>query len=115
MACLVCSVSSNLTGRPVFLCRTVARSLNCVAVRCDVLDFNVQHITAAEFAVDRQIEHGKVSRGPAIINRVLIDQTWFGRSGGFAPINLPLFQGVRREAVQRLDSSGMVVLLNFRG
>ena len=27
-----------------------------------------------------------------------IDHTWLGRSGGFAPMSLPLFQGVRREA-----------------
>jgi uncharacterized membrane protein len=25
---------------------------------------------------------------------IRIDQTWFGRSGGLAPISLPLFQGV---------------------
>jgi peptide/nickel transport system substrate-binding protein len=29
---------------------------------------------------------------PAICNRVRIDQTCFGRSGGFWPISLPLFQ-----------------------
>ncbi len=40
---------------------TDRRSLDCVAVRCDVLDFDGHHITAAEFAVDCQIEHGEVS------------------------------------------------------
>src|SRR5262249_37141830 len=44
---------------------------------------------------------------PPTINRVLIDQTWFGRSGGLAPINLTLFQGVRRQELERLLSSGM--------
>ena len=34
---------------------------------------------------------------PSTSNRVLIDQTCFGRSGGLAPISLPLFQGVRYE------------------
>ena len=34
---------------------------------------------------------------PAICSLVRIDQTCFGRRGGFAPINLPLFQGSRRE------------------
>lgn len=34
---------------------------------------------------------------PSASNRVLIDQTCFGRSGGLAPISLPLFQGVRYE------------------
>ena len=31
---------------------------------------------------------------PSTINRVLMDQTCFGRSGGLAPISFPLFQGV---------------------
>ena len=31
--------------------------------------------------------------------RTRIDQTCFGRSGGFWPINLPLFQGSRATAV----------------
>jgi len=35
---------------------------------------------------------------PAICSFVRIDQTCFGRRGGFAPINFPLFQGSRREA-----------------
>jgi hypothetical protein len=33
---------------------------------------------------------------PSICNRVRIDQTCFGRSGGFWPMSLPLFQGSRR-------------------
>ena len=32
---------------------------------------------------------------PSNSNRVLIDQTCFGRKGGLAPIILPLFQDVR--------------------
>jgi hypothetical protein len=32
---------------------------------------------------------------PSICNLVLINQTCFGRSGGFAPVSFPLFQGVR--------------------
>jgi hypothetical protein len=35
----------------------------------------------------------------------------FGRSGGLAPISLPLFQGVRLLAGEQVSSSGMVVLL----
>jgi hypothetical protein len=35
---------------------------------------------------------------PAICNLVRIDQTCFGRRGGFAPTSLPLFQGSRRGA-----------------
>jgi hypothetical protein len=31
-----------------------------------------------------------------IDNSAQLDQTWLGRSGGFAPVSLPLFQGSRR-------------------
>jgi hypothetical protein len=49
---------------------------------------------------------------PSIISRVLIAQTCFGRSGGLAPMSLPLFQGVRLVAANSYASlSGMVVLL----
>src|ERR1700730_18425464 len=53
---------------------------------------------------------------PAICSLVRIDQTCFGRRGGLAPINLPLFQGSRREA-WGLASVGscIVVLLCYRG
>src|SRR5438105_3987291 len=34
---------------------------------------------------------------PAICSLVRIDQTCFGRRGGFAPTSLPLFHGSRRE------------------
>jgi hypothetical protein len=32
---------------------------------------------------------------PSICNLVLINETCFGRSGGFGPISLPLFQSTR--------------------
>src|SRR6516225_4857612 len=41
---------------------------------------------------------------------VLIDHTWLGLSGGFAPGNLPLFQGIRRDEL----SEGRT-LLSFIG
>src|SRR5690349_13138643 len=52
---------------------------------------------------------------PSIINRVLMHQTCFGRSGGLAPISFPLFQGVRLGLVDVVGSlSGMFVLLGYR-
>ncbi len=50
------------------------------------------------FAQTRSVAQGqpkaqdgkKTNRGASIINRVLIDQTCFGRSGGLGPISLPL-------------------------
>jgi hypothetical protein len=38
---------------------------------------------------------------PSIIGRVRIDQTCFGRSGGLAPISLPLFHGPRWRVFRR--------------
>src|ERR1700693_3297950 len=49
---------------------------------------------------------------PAICSLVRIDQTCFGRSGGLAPTNLPLFQGTRFGAAGvGLSLSCMVILL----
>src|SRR5215831_14639698 len=41
---------------------------------------------------------------PSTINRVLMDQTCFGRSGGLAPISFPLFHGVRGRSFERHSS-----------
>src|SRR6202166_4298037 len=49
---------------------------------------------------------------PAICSLVRIDQTCFGRSGGLAPTNLPLFQGTRFGAAGAgVLLSCMVILL----
>src|SRR5258708_28251229 len=46
---------------------------------------------------------------------VRIDQTCFGRSGGFAPVSLPLFQGTRFGGVGvAITSSCIVILLDYR-
>jgi hypothetical protein len=44
---------------------------------------------------------------PSSSNRVLIDQTCFGRKGGLAPISLPLFQGVHLLVGEQISLSGM--------
>jgi hypothetical protein len=61
----------------------------------DILDPNGDDITAAKLAVDSQIEHARSRARPSIWSFVRIDQTCFGRSGSFAPVSLPLFQGNR--------------------
>jgi hypothetical protein len=72
-------------------------------------------IAAAKLAIDSQVKQGEVTYSrPSTSNRVLIDQTCFGRRGGLAPISLPLFQGVRWLAGERFPSSGMVVLLRYK-
>ena len=52
---------------------------------------------------------------PSIWSLVRIDQTCFGRSGGFAPVSLPLFQGTRLWGVGVVfTSSCLVTLLGYR-
>jgi hypothetical protein len=51
---------------------------------------------------------------PSICNRVRIDQTCFGRSGGFWPMSFPLFQGSRRGVEDIVCASvSMVILLGW--
>src|SRR5499427_6695424 len=52
---------------------------------------------------------------PSTWSFVRIDQTCFGRSGGFAPVSLPLFQGTRfGGAWVWIASSCIVILLGYR-
>src|SRR5712692_4664185 len=60
MACRVCSLNSNLTGRPVFFLSDRC-AIRRVAAGGDILDPDCDNVTATKLAVDRQIEHGKVA------------------------------------------------------
>ena len=63
MACRVCSVSSNRTGRPVF---SLAHrcSIDGVAIGSNVIDPDGDYVAAAQFTVDGKIEHRQVTRTP---------------------------------------------------
>src|SRR3954465_5398576 len=61
------------------------RAVDSISIWRYVLNLEGHHIAAPQLAIDRQIEHGEVASSPWTSNRVLIDQTCFGRSGGFAP------------------------------
>jgi hypothetical protein len=79
-----------------------------------IIDLNAEVSDGAfDLSVAQQELHGSEVTRPSNSNRVLIDQTCFGRSGGLAPISLPLFQGVRLVAGEQFSSSGMVVLLCY--
>jgi hypothetical protein len=58
-------------------------------------------VATTQLAIDRRVEQGEIANRHSINNPVRIDQTWFGRSGGLAPINLPLFHGVQLLEVER--------------
>src|SRR2546423_5574002 len=94
MAWRVCSLNSNLTGRPVFFCRTVARS----AVYPPAATSSTRMATTSHPRSLLSIARSNIARSrlrPSIWSLVLIDQTCLGRNGGFAPVSFPLFQGTR--------------------
>src|SRR5450631_1376352 len=109
----VCSVNSNRTGRPVFFWRTVARS----AVYPPAATSSTLIATTSQPRSLLSIARLNIARSrtrPSIWSFVRIDQTCLGRSGGFAPVSLPLFQGVRVGLFNRQASlSDMVVLLGY--
>jgi hypothetical protein len=77
-------------------------------VACNVLYLDSDDIAAAKLAVDGQIKKGEIAYSPLSSNRVLIDQTCFGRSGSLGPVSLPLIARrsfVSRYALLRLTSS----------
>src|SRR5215207_5854147 len=114
MAWRVCSLNSNLTGRPVFFCRTVARS----AVYPPEATSSTRIATTSQPRSLLSIARLNIARSrvrPSIWSFVRIDQTCFGRSGGFAPVSLPLFQGTRFGSVGvAITSSCIVILLGYR-
>jgi hypothetical protein len=85
-------------------------ALDGVAVRRNILHLESDNIATAQLAVDRKIEHRRSRLRSAIWSLVRIDQTCLGRSGGLAPISLPLFQAARFGAAL-VSLSCMVILL----
>ena len=61
----------------------------------DILDFDGNDVAAPQLAVDGEVEHGQVPDMSSTCRLVRIDQTCLGRSGGLAPISLPLSHGIR--------------------
>jgi hypothetical protein len=62
------------------------RSIDCVAMRRHVLNLESHHVAPRSLL---SIAMARSRVRPSTINRVLMDQTCFGRSGGLAPISLP--------------------------
>src|SRR5437879_1450166 len=94
MAWRFCSLNSSLTGRPVFFCRTIARS----AVYPPAATSSTRMATTSQPRSLLSIARLNMARSrarPSIWSFVRIDQTCWGRSGGFAPVSFPLFHGAR--------------------
>src|SRR6202049_438733 len=79
---------------PVFFWRTVARS---TAYPLGAMSSTLRATTSQPRSLlsIATLNIAKSRVRPAICSLVRIDQTCFGRSGGLAPTNLPLFQGTR--------------------
>jgi hypothetical protein len=67
---------------------------NGMALWRDVGDAQADQIAAAQLAVDAKVEQRQIRLDNCSVLRIA--QTCLSRSGGLAPISLPLFQGVRR-------------------
>lgn len=105
------------SNRSARLVLTYRGSVERIIGGCDVLNLQDDNVAAAQLAIDREIKTSQDRVfAPSIWSFVRIDGTCFGRSGGFGPISLLLFQGTRvREFVLMLASSCIVILLRFRG
>jgi hypothetical protein len=96
MNCQACFMSNT-----VHLYRGAAPSRN-------ILYPDGDDVTAAKLAVDRQIEQGKVSHTTFDLQLGPDCPDVFGRSGGFAPVSLPLFQGTRLGDVEAAITSSCI-------
>src|SRR5438552_10239888 len=102
MAWRVCSLSSNLTGRPVFFCRTVARSAVYPPAATSSTRIAMTSQPRSLLSIAR-LNRARSRTRPSIWSFVRIDQTCLGRSGGFAPVSLPLFHGTRLDVGSHSD------------
>jgi len=87
------------------------RTLNGVSVWGNVLDFESDDIATTQLAIDGEIEQRQVALAVCHLKLSAIDQTCFGRSGGLAPVNLPLFQGVRLDVAGDGFSLSCIIIL----
>jgi len=97
--------------RPAGLLLADRRTLNGVSVWGNVLDFESDDIATTQLAIDGEIEQRQVALAVCHLKLSAIDQTCFGRSGGLAPVNLPLFQGVRLDVAGDGFSLSCIIIL----
>ena len=93
----VCSVNSNRTGCPVFLCRTVARA-GAYPFGATSSTFMPTKSQPRSLLSTARLNIAKSRIRPSICSLVRMDQTCLASSGGLAPISFPLFHGVRSNA-----------------
>src|SRR5689334_7152820 len=82
--------------RPTGLLLPDGRAIECIAIGSNIFDPKGYDIAITKLLSIAKLNRARSRTRLSISNLVRIDQTWFGRSGGLAPISLPLFQGTRR-------------------
>jgi len=92
------------------------RAIDGMSVRCHIFQLQADDVAASQLTIDGQIEHREIACSPLDLQFAPNRPKCLGRSGGFVPVSLPLFQGSRRDA-WGIGSSGscMVMLLCCRG
>src|SRR5208283_690700 len=85
---------SKRTGRPVFLWRTVARA-SAYPFGATSSTFIATTSQPRNLLSIARLNIAKSRVRLSICSLVRIDHTCLAKSGGFAPISFPLFQGVR--------------------
>jgi hypothetical protein len=88
----------DLKSHRLFFWRT-GRALDRISVWSNVLDLEGDNIAAAQLAVDGEVEQRQVALAVCDLKYGTNRPDVFWRSGGLAPINLPLFQAARMGAV----------------
>ena len=88
----VCPVISNLTGK-TGLVLPHDRTVQGIAMWCDVFDLETHDVAATQFAIDCEIEERQIPRSPCKLQPGRMAQTCFGYSGGFGSDQLALVPG----------------------
>ena len=86
-----------------------SRAVGGISARRKVIDFQGYDIAAAQLAIDGDVEQRQIAHSAFDLELGSIDQTCFGRSGGFAPTIFPLFQGTCFETARMV--LGLSVML----
>src|SRR6516164_6199780 len=96
--CLTGLLSHLEPDRLAGLLLTHGRAIGGMSVRRHIFHLETDDVAASQLAIDARLNIARLRVRPSICSLLRIDQTCLGRSGGFAPVSLPLLHGSRRGA-----------------
>jgi hypothetical protein len=85
------------------------RTVQSIAMWCDVFDLETHDVAATQFAIDREIEERQIPSWPCKLQPGSNGPDLLRLQRGLGPISLPLFQGLHR-AVTALISLVLAAL-----